>query len=220
MNYKDEFICDQCHKIQKDPIYLPCRCSSICKFHIVTNNEKATITCQACHKMFLIEGGGGGNQFKEIFKENFPLKKLIENDFHLSDDEKKFKFILTKYVNDLENDINELQHKCAEFSLTQYDHFANIRREIDIKRETIIQEIYGCDEDDNERKFNNSNSFLLDEIHRYSTKMISQVECVEEAFRLNFNKVKVNLIEINVESERANLSEFLRNPHLTRVNLY
>jgi hypothetical protein len=50
----------------------------------------------------------------------------------------------------LEVSVKNLSQKCAEFSVTQYDHFANIRREIDIKRETIIKEIYEryCEEDE------------------------------------------------------------------------
>ena len=73
-----------------------------------------------------------------------------------------------------------------------YDHFANIRREIDIKRETIIQEMYECD-DEKKKDY--------DDIHSFSAEMIRQVECVEEAFRLNFNMVKLNLVDIDIENE-------------------
>jgi 6-pyruvoyl-tetrahydropterin synthase len=49
-------------------------------------------------------------------------------------------------------------------------------------------------------------NFFVEEIHRYSAKILNQVERVEEAFRLNFNRVKVALIEIDVEWEKENLN--------------
>ena len=190
MSFKNEFICNYCHKIQKQPTYLPCRCSSICKQHTspINNETRASITCNECHKTFDITGA----HMRDFFKENEPLRKLIESDFHFSDDEKKIKSLLTQCINDLEYDTDRLKEKCAEFSLIQYDHFANIRREIDIKRETIIQEMY---EFDDEKKKD------YDNIHSFSAEMIRQVECVEEAFRLNFNMVKLNLVDIDIENE-------------------
>jgi hypothetical protein len=237
-NIKDEFICNYCYKIQKNPTFLPCRCSSVCKHHttMLGNNGGGSfiITCNHCRIAF--------DKCKDFFKENEPLRKLIVTDFHLSDDEKKLKSLLESYIQDLEVSVKNLSQKCAEFSVTQYDHFANIRREIDIKRETIIKEIYeryfeedeGVDNDDvvdedeeevernkNEIKFNAKNDALVEDIHRYSSDMLYQLERVEEAFRANFNKVKINLMtEIDVELEKTNVSEFMRSPNFTKVEIH
>jgi len=193
------------------------------------------ITCDHCRIAF--------DKSKDFFKENEPLRKLIATDFHLSDDEKKLKSLLESYIQDLEVSVKNLSQKCAEFSVTQYDHFANIRREIDIKRETIIKEIYeryyeedeGVDNNDdddvdeedednkykNELQFNANNEALVEDIHRYSSDMLYQLDRVEEAFRANFNKVKINLMtEIDVEVEKTNVSEFMRSPNFTKVNIY
>jgi hypothetical protein len=58
----------------------------------------------------------------------------------------------------------------------------------------------------NELQFNANNEALVEDIHRYSSDMLYQLDRVEEAFRANFNRVKINLMtEIDVELEKTNV---------------
>ncbi len=108
-----------------------------------------------------------------INKLSEPLRKLITTDFHLSDDEKKLKSLLESYIQDLEVSVKNLSQKCAEFSVTQYDHFANIRREIDIKRETIIKEIYERFYEEDEGVDNNDDDDVdeVEEDNKYKNEL-------------------------------------------------
>jgi hypothetical protein len=65
----------------------------------------------------------------------------------------------------------------------------------------------------NELQFNANNEALVEDIHRYSSDMIYQLERVEEALRANFNRFKINLMtEIDVELEKTNVILFINSP--------
>ena len=66
------------------------------------------------------------------------------------------------YLNNLEEILSELRSKSSEFALAQYDHFEDLRRQIDIRRETLV-----------------------DNINKISKAMISQVEESEIEFKKN-----------------------------------
>jgi hypothetical protein len=51
----------------------------------------------------------------------------------------KHKSIMLELSSQLESKLSEYAEKCAEFSLTQADHFENKRLDIDIARETLLQ---------------------------------------------------------------------------------
>ena len=96
----------------------------------------------------------------------------------------KHKSIMLELGSQLESKLIEYAEKCAEFSLTQADHFENIRRDIDIARETLLQHIY----DNAESNSGSMKNFKEEQIQKKSIDMIKQVECTEEAFRANFNR--------------------------------
>ena len=143
--------------------------SCVCTNFFVNDNDFyknlsiSSYTCQYCDiKLELPENGSLMNIDD--------LKLMLIN---------KHKSIMLELSSQLESKLSEYAEKCAEFSLTQADHFENIRRDIDIARETLLQEIY-----DN----NSVNSSKEEQIQKQSIDMIKQVECTEEAFRANFNR--------------------------------
>ncbi len=77
--------------------------------------------------------------------------------------------------------VNKLKGKCDELSILQADYFENIRREIDIKRETLTHDIMNKNGNEDEK-----HREMLARISQQSIQMISQVEMHEEAFRRNF----------------------------------
>ncbi len=74
---------------------------------------------------------------------------------------------------------SDLKRQIEEFPLAQYEHFLSIRNDIDIHRETILQEAYTLTR--------NLNSKNIDKIHKKSSQMIEEVTRHEAEFLDNFN---------------------------------
>ena len=100
----------------------------------------------------------------------------------------------------LENLQNNFQLKIDEFSLIQYDHFNNLRREIDIKRESLIENLF------KKTIVRGNENLSLDKINKSSSQLIKKFEHIEEEFRKNFSQIKQTLIiPIDFGKQRANL---------------
>lgn len=142
MSLRTDFLCKICNKIQKQPVTLPCMCSSVCKEHIdallptspLSTGSNSTIKCLECEQMFDVPVDG--------FIENKLMRNLIDKNYYLSEEERKLKQNLEKNLNDINVILDEFKIKASQFAVTQFDHFANIKREIDVKRETLIESIY------------------------------------------------------------------------------
>jgi WD40 repeat protein len=190
---KNQFQCLICEKILMKPRLFPCSCEiNVCNQHLSTVNK--SISCLKCNKIFDL------SLDREKFKENLSLKAQIESDIHLNEEFKAIKCKLTLIINEYNNCTNKLKCKCDEFSILQADYFENIRREIDIRRETLTHDIMNKNEimnkylpfdfidADGKRK-------MLTKINRQSIKLIDQVEKHEEEFRKNFiQNLKIQLI--------------------------
>jgi WD40 repeat protein len=98
----------------------------------------------------------------------------------------------------------KLDTKITEFSLMQYEHFAKIKNDIDIKRETLLEEVT------KKSKITATINLerYIEDIHRTSAQMISQVEMAEDSFRRNFNLSKKFLT--NNESKNTDDEEKLK----------
>ena len=131
---KSEIICNICKLILKDPVTLPCS-SDICGEHLRDDTVKnGVITCEKCEKNFDVPRNG--------FATNLALTNLLANEFHLSNEEKTIK----RAIQDLINQLKELQHlvvtsKRPEMELANFEHFTEIRRQIDIQREELKKKI-------------------------------------------------------------------------------
>ena len=147
--------------------------------------------------------------------------KLTENDFNetslfqtqtkiceLKTEENFIKNSLEENLKKNENLVNEINLRIKEFSLLQYDHFADIKRDIDIQREMKIQNIY---------KNSSVNNKAIEILNKSSADLIKQVEKLEEAFRINFEtEIRPKVINIDIETEKSNLKTFLKDSSLTK----
>ena len=156
MNPKDDFLCKICQKIRKCPVFLPCHCSSICKEHVDTMQ---TTTCAECHKSFDLSNGG--------LKRNKLMQQLINQNAHLNDNEKRLKLYLEESI----RDSNSLAELCddiiRQLPVSIYNRFEDMRRDIDIKRETVLQVLHTNNYADSE--------MISAKIQRYSADLIQQV---------------------------------------------
>jgi hypothetical protein len=132
MSFRDDFLCKICDKIQKQPVTLPCMCASVCKQHI---DNSQTIKCPECDQTHNVPPVDG-------FIENKLMRNLIEKNYYLSEEERKLKVSLEKDLHELNELLDEFKLKTSEFAVTQSDHFAGIKRDIDVKRETLIERIH------------------------------------------------------------------------------
>lgn len=197
------FLCKICHKIRKDPIFLPCNCTSICREHTINTTNKiapattTTITCLECHKTFDIPVEG--------FRENKMMRILIESNAHLNENEKQFKIKITTNLEQIKQIFNDLVTQSKQFSLKIYEHFLNIKNEIDIRRETILEIIHDTNRSE--------------QVHASSKEMIARVELIEETFRHTYDRFKAtSILAFKIEDEEKRIEEFFRRPHLA-INL-
>jgi hypothetical protein len=195
-----EYACTLCDKILKKPISIhECTCDrqlNVCKEHVFTENSnkkrKSSLECPKCHCAI---------ETSKIL-ENELLTKQIENYEYLSHDEKQLKLNLDKIFEKLKDVTRELKVKIDEFSLVQADHFESMRREIDIRRESLIQEIFLNEDQSNKR---------LDALQCQSSEMIERVKTFEREFRANFStNLKPNLVAFDLDQELERISEFFR----------
>ena len=198
---EQKYICSICQKITKLAVRLPCDCQSVCREHIdqllkQKDNESKIIVCSTCDKTHEIANALESDQL---------LNNEIASDLHLSKGDKAKKILLEEILARVQDQIVVLNLKMHDFSLEQADHFENIRRQIDIRRETIIEKAYLIP---NEAK----SLRLIEKIKQQSEQLIKLAEQGEEDFRNKYNRcIKPNLIRFNVEAERERMANVLRN---------
>ena len=197
---ESKYVCHLCDRILKQPIYLR-DCSTcninICKEHLnkpLTLNNKR-YECPNCL--------GNNETLSMLIIVNKSLQLQIENYEYLSDEKRVLKLNFEQNFERFEEILSNLKVKICGFSLKQADHFENLRRDVDIKRESLIQDIYL------KRKSYNDLEF----IQTKSNDMIKQIVDFENEFRSNFEKkIKPNLLNFDLEKERKNMEEILRRP--------
>ena len=128
MSLKDEFVCSICAKIFKDPVCFPCICT-MCAEHlhepdVQSNNQIACATCSIEYSVSDTE-----------FKPNKLVDRMLRQDLHLSPEEKSLKLKLGQGIDDLQQLCDELLGTKSSFEVDVDDHFAEIRRQIDIRYE-------------------------------------------------------------------------------------
>jgi hypothetical protein len=81
---KSQLTCSYCSKIFKDPILLPCD-DSMCRVHLSQRDvlKQNKIKCTKCREKFQVK--------ENEFKSNEDLKKLVEDQTHLSEGEVNLK---------------------------------------------------------------------------------------------------------------------------------
>ena len=180
---KSEYQCQVCSKILKDPIHLPCHCT-ICHAHLTDGTAKdGRITCVECKDTFVVKDMDS--------KVNRWAKRILESEGHLSPEEKAAKSELQKLLNEFQQLYNKLQQEHAIFEVGSHDHFAEIKRQIDLQREELKEKI--------------------DEIY---FDMISKVEQHEAFYKQKMNETRC-FQEFNAEKETETFEEEFRKVDLT-----
>jgi len=163
-------------------------------------NIENSLTCKQCAKTFDLKNA--------TFAENQTLNKKIKSMEYLSSRERQtFAFVQNK-LKQMEKLQNEYGKKSNQFTMIVVDHFFNIKNAIDIRRETLLEEIYNI----------NNNNEVIDEetLLQESTELIERIEQAEKTFLRTFTQ---NLDEVNLEHERNRIFEFLRNTQLNNEDL-
>ena len=133
MNFKDELLCNICKQVLNNPVSLPCHCV-ICGDHLYDGcARKDSITCETCSEDFHVPTEG--------FRENHMVQRILAKDGHLTDEEKTLKHALKEIGQHLDRLLIEIDSKKATLEIACYEHFAEIRRQIDFHREVMKAKI-------------------------------------------------------------------------------
>jgi hypothetical protein len=203
---KSKLTCSYCSKIYKDPIELPCD-DSICLEHLsekeVCKNNR--IKCKKCNEEF----GVKNNEFKS----NQTLKKLVEDQTHLSDEEISMKQKLEDSVQKFFEFYDEFVQNKNKIDSDVYDHFQEIRFQVDEQREELkkriddialelIYQIKECEESFLENLKESFSSF--DD----SKSLANELKVIEETFR------NPNLLIQTIKQMQSTQEDYLRDIQL------
>ena len=180
---KSELQCQLCSKILKDPVNLPCHCI-ICHGHLSDGSVKdGLIKCEPCGDNFVV---------KDIhLKVNKLAKRILDAEGHFSPEEKAAKSELQKLLNEFQQLFDQIQQEQTEFEVSSYDHFAEIKRTLDLQREELKHKI--------------------DEIY---LAMIKQIEKHEAFYKQKLEETRY-FQEFNAERENKNLDDEFHKVDLT-----
>jgi hypothetical protein len=122
--------CSFCSKIVKDPIDLPCW-DSICREHLTDRDvvKKDKIKCNECNQEYQVKGNH--------FESNETLKKLIESEPFLNREKQSLKNELEMSIRNLFQFYDELIQNRTKLDLDVYNHFQEMRFQIDEQREEL-----------------------------------------------------------------------------------
>jgi len=181
----------------------------VCKEHLVGGGggfkkKRSSFECIKCNFLY---------ELPLLFEleENKTLKDAIVNLAYMTEEEKELKKDLDRLFEEIENIISEFNHIIEEFSLTQSDHFMNLRCDIDIRRETLIENIHFGNMDDASREK------LISDLNEQSADLIRRLEDYEKEFRQNFEQnVEPHLISFDFDKEANEFVQLLRGTNLTQ----
>jgi hypothetical protein len=184
-----------------------CKSSNICQEHLndlfSQNAQQALFECKKCKTKL--------NLIKADLKENTHINLELQRHVYLSEKCQALKLTIDAKLDEIEQCLAEVNEvKTNEYKERICDYFYLLRNEVDIKRETVLENSYG-----------NRTEEETDEINRHSANLIEQLDSIEEEFHKNLR----NEIErhtngmINVEEHRRRLNEILRNIPLSKKDL-
>jgi WD40 repeat protein len=173
---KSVYTCCHCNKILKNPIRLPCNIS-ICFEHTKSQTNNV-FNCKSCLKEHIIPQIG--------FVQDVDLKRQIDSDQHLTDSEKEHKHSLNALFDETCELFAEFDLKFNEFEYFNHEHFAELERQIEIRRENL--------------------KIQIDEI---SEEMIKLVKEKKQKFAENAQNIKIiGLKEIIEQQRNESLEKF------------
>ena len=184
MSLKSEFICSICKLVLSNtPVTLPCT-HVMCNQHLRDGTAKdSSIRCLECDQEFDVPSNG--------FPPNKIISSVITKDLHLSDEEKTLKYAMQTLIQQLESLQSDLKQKLSDLERINFDHFSEVRRQIDVQREELKKKI--------------------DEI---ALKMINLVKEKEKAYTSTMQLFILTTKPVNIEERRRILENEFRNPNL------
>lgn len=195
MNNKVSFSCMLCQKIQKQPVFIPCCFKSVCQEHVdecLKLNIK--IECLKCHKSVDIP--------KQGFMSNTQISELIDSGAYLSEFEKCQMENLNKNVSKINGNFNDFENKYSDLKKAVSGHFLNIRRDIDIQHNMLMQQLLLQKEEllksvtINEQYYTNVIETFKSKNVKFQSK--NKIESIAEVFRsLNLNPDKIEELNKN-----------------------
>jgi hypothetical protein len=134
LTLKSNWTCSYCSKILKDPIELPCE-DTICRQHLKEKDvvKQNAIKCVKCQENFPIKG----HEFKSIKT----LKQLIEDKSYLSEEEINLKQNLEESIRKFFGFYDEFIFKKSIVDTDVFNHFQELRFQIDEHRERLKAKI-------------------------------------------------------------------------------
>ena len=188
--YKSLFICDLdgCKKYLDSPVTLPCG-NTICKSHIKFAANFQCSICEQEHKP--IDENG--------FRINTKLSNIIDYDHHLDGTHKEAKVLYDK-LNSKLNDFK--QSDLADQDRFVYDYFADLRNQIDMHRDEMIEEIRK-----NSEKLLNQLSDLEKEVHENKNKVekINYTDFINDDWKSTLRDPNIESVALNkIKSDLGN----------------
>jgi hypothetical protein len=189
MCLKSSLTCSYCSKIFQRPILLPCN-DTICQSHlkefsVVKNNE---ITCKLCNNKCAVNGAE--------FEPNKAVQHLIDNENFLSDDEKNLKKVINDLFKAIQCQMDTFVSTKNKLDVECYDHFAEVRRQIEMHREKLKSQIDDIAND------------MCNKVDEFEKKFVKKFLNKKE-LEIPFNH------ELNLEEDMRKFNENFRNPKIT-----
>ena len=196
---KAAYICSVCQFVLSEPMTGPltCSCSSItiCRDHL---QQLDTFKCETCKKVSTI--------LRDAFKENVTLKNEMISQLGEVNTQR---IELVLYLKEIEAVMDGANERISHFALAKEDHYLNIKNDIDIRRETLLQEAIKRGTDTEEVSHVNSSSEFL----------INQADTSSETFTSNLNrKIKKFRDLFNKEKEETNLKQIFTEPNVKTLS--
>jgi hypothetical protein len=131
---KSQLTCSYCSRIFKNPIILPCD-DSICRQHLSERDvvKQNRIKCNKCNEVFQVRNNH--------FESNEDLKKLIESQSYLNEEEISLKQGLEVSIRKFFEFYDEFIQKRTKLDMDVYNHFHELRFQIDEHRERLKERI-------------------------------------------------------------------------------
>jgi hypothetical protein len=229
---KSQLTCSYCSKIFKDPINLPCE-DSICRGHLKERDvAKANrIKCKTCNEDFQIK--------KNEFKSNKALNKLIESHSYLSGEEIRLKQELEVSIRQFFEFFDKFQQNKLKLESDVFDHFQEIRFQIDEQREELkkrigdialamvdqtkkIEEMYLKNIKEHFSSYDDSESFEdklngIEEVFRNPNLLIQTIREMQQEQEESLKEIQIKLNEMNQVKEFSEETNRFQ-PNLSSLN--
>ena len=180
---KSELTCNICKLVLSTPVTLPCL-HMFCGEHLRDGTVKdRMIKCLECGENFGVPRSG--------FPLNERVVDILAKEDYLSDEEKEIKSVIQELIHKLEHLQYDVKLKQKDMEVTSFDHFTEIRRQIDIQREELKKKI--------------------DEI---SLKLIDQANEREKAYTLKLNQSISVVADADIKQFSQILMREFREPNL------